>query len=310
MLTQTIDVPGPANGRWDFMLIDPNASRLYVSDTSNESFDVIDTKAYTIVAQIKGLPGNNDPKNGWSGANGAAIAPELNRAWVADQVDNSVHVYDLTSLQQTSVVSTTQKGSDSVVYDSVDKKLYVSNGDSQTITVFDPRTMNILKQIDLPGSPEVAAWDPFDNTLRQNISDQNGQVVIDPKTDTVRYGLPYAPGCEPHGLGIDPRNQWMVVGCRGNVGMIVDGGQGDLISATSHIGGADLSGYDPVDNRFYVAAANAKGGPQLGVYNASTGDWMGSVKTDKGAHSLVIDPTTGNIYVGAGGAGKIFVYLP
>jgi hypothetical protein len=135
-------------------------------------------------------------------------------------------------------------------------------------------------------------------------------VVIDSKTDSILYGFPYAPGCEPHGLGINPTNQWMAVGCRGDVGMVVDGGNGDIVSANRHIGGADLSGYDPMNNRFYVAAANAKGGPLLGMYDATTGDWMGSAKTDKGAHSLVIDPTDGKIYVGAGGAGTILVFSP
>ena len=82
-------------------------------------------------------------------------------------------------------MSTTQKGSDSVAYDPDDKKVFVSNGDSNSITVVDATTLKVLKQINLPGAPEIAVWDTADHTLRQNLSDKNQQVIIDPKTDSV-----------------------------------------------------------------------------------------------------------------------------
>jgi YVTN family beta-propeller protein len=172
-LVSTINVPGKA-GRWDLMQIDPKARRLYLANTSNESFDVMDLTNQSFLAQIKGLPSKLDAQNTWHGANGLDIAPELGKAWVADEVDNAVHIYDTNSLTQGAVVPTDQEGSDSVAYDPIDKKVFVSNGDSQSIVVLDPVSNKIMDKIELPGSPELAAWDPFDHTLHQNISDLNG----------------------------------------------------------------------------------------------------------------------------------------
>ncbi len=308
-LLATVKVPGVA-GRWDVMAIDPSAKRLYVSDTSNEALDVMDTTTQSFVAQIKGLPSHVDAKGNWSGSNGLAVAPELNKVWVSDQVDSAVHIYDTTSLTQTAVVPTTQKGSDSVVYDPADKKVYVSNGDSKTITVLDATSNKILTQIALPGSPELAAWDPFDGTIHQNLSDMNGQVVINPKTDQIMYGFPMSPGCEPHGLSFAPKNQYELVGCTKQLTLVIDGGTGNLVSGTNKIGGGDITGYNPVNNRFYVAASGQPGGPIVGVFDGTTGDYVGSAKTDKGAHLLAVDPSDGKVYVGAGAAGTILIFAP
>jgi DNA-binding beta-propeller fold protein YncE len=129
-------VPGTA-GRWDVMEVDPKAHRMYLSNTSNGTMDVFDTMTFATIAQVPGLPNKQNDQGAWSGANGLAVAADLNRVFVSDQVDNSLHVYDTTNNTQISVISTTQEGSDSVAYDPEDKKVYVSNGDSNTITVFD-----------------------------------------------------------------------------------------------------------------------------------------------------------------------------
>jgi DNA-binding beta-propeller fold protein YncE len=126
----------------------------------------------------------------------------------------------------------------------------------------------------------------------------------------ILYGLPLPMGCEPHGIGFDPKNQDEIIGCKNQLTVIIDGGPGNLISGTIQQGGSDLAGYDAQDNRFYVASANQVGGPSLGVFDGTTGAYMGGVKTDKAAHSLVIDPSDGKIYVGAGGAGTILVFAP
>ncbi len=312
---QTITVPGEhAAGRWDFMQVDPNAHRLYVSDSSNGTLDVLDLNSFTFVAQIPGLP-NRLEGTSWSGSNGLALAPELGRAWVADEVDNSLHVYDTNSLTQIAVVSTTQSGSDSVAYDPAEKKVFVSNGDSNTITVFDAQTNAVLDQIKLPGAPEIAIWDRADGMIHQNLSDTNQQAIVDPKTDKVTtvFNLPL--GCEPHGIGLDPNTNHLIIGCKQQMTAIIDGKDGTVLAVSKHTGGSDIADYNPATNRFYVASANdvstGKAAPVVGVYAASgTYDWLGNGKTDRGAHSLAVDAGTGVVYVGAGGAGKIYVFPP
>jgi len=309
----TIKVPG-TSGRWDVMQVDPAAHRLYLSNTSNGSLDVFDTQTFATLAQIPGLPNSQDAQGAWSGANGLALAPELNRAFVSDQVDNSLHVYDTNSNAQTDVVSTTQKGSDSVAYDPDDKKVFVSNGDSNSITVVDATTLKVLKQINLPGAPEIAVWDTADHTLRQNLSDKNQQVIIDPKTDSVTRTIDLPVTCEPHGIGLDESTNTELIGCRQQMTTVISA-DGTVQMVSRHTGGSDLAGFDPVNKQFYVAAANDTSGgkqaPVLGIYGGSgTFDFIANGKTAAGAHSLAIDPADGTVYVGAGAAGTILVFPP
>jgi YVTN family beta-propeller protein len=308
-LIRTIKVPGTP-GRYDVVAIDPAARRLYLSDTTSQSLDVLNLTTNSWITQITGLPESTSASGSHSGSNGLAIAADLHKVFVSDQVDNALHVFDTSSLTQTAVIPTTQKGSDAVSYDPVEKKVYVSNGDSNTITVIDATTNTVLHQIALPGGPELSIWDPFDDTIHQNLSSTNQQAVIDPKTDTIRYVFDLPPGCVPHGVGINPKNQHMVIGCSKQMTVTMDGGDGSILSLNRHVGGNDVGDYDPVDNRFVVAASSFKPGPVLGVIDASSDDWVGNAPTDKGAHSLAVDPTTGNIYVAAQTPGTILVFSP
>jgi YVTN family beta-propeller protein len=305
-LLQTIKVPGTP-GRWDVMAIDPGSHHLYLSDTTNQSLDVLDLQTGQFVAQISGLPMQKSATGSVSGSNGLAVAANLGKVFVSDQVDNALHVYDMKSNTQTAVIPTTQDGSDSVAYDPVEKKVYVSNGSSHTITVIDGTNNQVLSQIALPGGPELSAYDPFNDTIIQNLSSTNQVAVIDPKTDTIRVVYNLVPGCGPHGVGVDPANQHLVIACT-HMTVIMDAGDGSILSATRHVYGSDVADYNPIDNNFYVAASGFKPSPVLGVLSAATNDWVQNVPTAAGAHTLVVDPTDGKIYVGAQTPGTILVF--
>jgi YVTN family beta-propeller protein len=310
---ESIQIPGQgATGRWDFMVVDPNAHRLYIADSTNSTLDVIDTNTVQVSAQIGGLPVKLDDKGAFAnGANGFQVASDLNKGFASDDVDNSLHVYDLNTLTQTAVVPTTQEGSDSVAYDPPDKKVYVSNADSKSIAVFDATSNKLLRTIKLPGSPEIAVYDPADHMLHQNLSDTNQHAIIDPKSDSVKavWNLPKT--CEPHGIGVDPTTNHLIIGCRQQMTVILDGNNGNVLAQTDKVGGSDIADYDPVNKRFYVASANNPGGPVMGVFDAAAPyDLLGTAKTAAGAHSLVVDPSDGIIFVGAGGTGQVMLFPP
>ena len=308
-LLQTIKVPGTA-GRWDIVAVDPANGMLYLSASSNASLDVMDLATGTFVAEIGGLPVKKSASGSYSGSNGLAVATDRDEVFVSDQIDNALHVYDTKTNTQTAVIPTTQEGSDSVAYDPVDHKVFVTNGDSKTVTVIDATTNAVIDQIAVPGSPELSAWDPFNDTILQNLSSQNQQAVIDAKTDKVLYVFNLPPGCNPHGVALNPADQHEVLGCSKQMTVLMDAGDGSILSVTRHVGGSDATAYDPVDGRFYTASSSYKPGPVLGALDATTDDWVANAATDKGAHSLDVDPKTGDIYVAAQTPGTILVFAP
>ncbi|GEM_PF-4425697 len=304
---QTIQVPGTA-GRFDILAVDGGSHHLYLSHSSNGTLDVLDLATGSFIAQIAGLPLHQDAKGNYSGSNGLAIAANVGKVFVSDQVDNAVHVYDMTSNTQTDVIPTTQKGSDSVAYDETDKKVYVANGDSKTLTVIDATNDTVVTQIALPGGPELALWDSFDDTIHQNLAAKNQQAVIDPKTDTVKYLFDLPAVCSPRGAALDPSDQHIIVGCGRQMSVIMDGGDGSILAVTQHVGGSDAVAFNPVDGNYYTASAGFKPGPVLGVLSATTNDWLANASTDTSAHSLAVDPNTGRIYVAAQKPGTLLVF--
>lgn len=308
-LIGTIHIPGTA-GRWDVASIDEASQRLYLSDTTNQTLDVVDLTKGAVIAQIPGLPNHPDQKGGNHGSNGVVIAPDLHKVFVSDEGDNSVHVFDTTSDTQVGVIPTTQEGTDAIAYEPVHKKVYATNADSKTITMIGATADTVGGQIALPSSPELSAWDPFDGTLHQNPSSANQQAVIVTNTDTINYIFNLPPGCSPHGLAFDPRTQHEVIGCGNQMTVVMDGGDGSILSLTRHVGGNDAAIYDPVDDRFYVAASGFKPGPVLGAIDATTNDWVANAKTDTGAHTLAVNDKNGWVYVAAQKAGNLLIFAP
>src|SRR5215471_20924921 len=58
--------------------------RVYVTNSAGDSIDVIDPATNTVVQQIKGI----------EGAHGIAFSPDGSRAYVSDEVDSTLDVFD------------------------------------------------------------------------------------------------------------------------------------------------------------------------------------------------------------------------
>jgi len=123
--------------------------------------------------------------------------------------------------------------------------------------------------------------------------------------------------CDPTGLDLGPGTD-MIVECRqGNAGealttLIVNRTSGQVV-ATIPAGGGDQVQYDARTNAYYVAASrwhtsgkNDKGGgcsatnpcaPMLFVIDAASKQVIASVATGNNAHSVAVDPVTGDVFV-------------
>jgi len=123
--------------------------------------------------------------------------------------------------------------------------------------------------------------------------------------------------CDPTGLVFGPGTD-AVVECRqGDPGqalttLIVNRTNGAVL-ATIPFGGGDQVAFDPTTNRYFVAASrwhasgkNELGGgcaannpctPMLGVIDAATRQLVLTVDTGNNAHSVAVDPVTGEVFV-------------
>jgi hypothetical protein len=60
-------------------------------------------------------------------------------------------------------------------------------------------------------------------------------------------------------------------------------------------GAVDETWYNPGDNRYYLAARDMLPGPQMGVIDARTNQWLYNLPVNTNAHSIAVDPNNNHV---------------
>jgi hypothetical protein len=175
---------------------------------------------------------------------------------------------------------------------------------------------------------EQAVWDPshggrfFISVPQLNGTGPGGVAVIDPLTGNVTkvfdFGDPSSPvflgagaACSPAGLALGTGGKLMV-GCGvASQSILLDpnanGGNGS-IKTFPQVSGEDMVWFDPTTNRYFLAARLNPGGPGLGIIpvlgiiDGLSETFLQNVRTSPGAHSVAVDPVSGEVFVPFGGS--------
>jgi len=82
-ITKTI--PLGTDGGWDYLTVDPDAQRLYISRGGANLVQVVDLKTNTQLGTI------DDTR----GVHGIALAPEFNKGFTSNGGDSTVTIFDM-----------------------------------------------------------------------------------------------------------------------------------------------------------------------------------------------------------------------
>src|SRR6478672_403032 len=140
------EIPIPGRAQWDYLKVDSEAHRLYLSHGTK--VEVIDLDKGTIVGAIENTPG----------VHGIALAPKLGRAFTSNGQENKASIVDLKTLKTINKV-TTGANPDSILYEPAQNEVYTFNGKGKSATVFEPESGKVIATIDLGGKPEYAVTD-------------------------------------------------------------------------------------------------------------------------------------------------------
>jgi YVTN family beta-propeller protein len=271
-------------GRWDYVYVDSNNHRLYVSHATQT--EVIDTTTDKVVGTI---PGTN-------GVHGIAIADDLNKGFTSDGTDNDVTVFDTKTLKVLGKVKT-GTNPDSIIYEPVTHRVLTFNGRSSDSTVFDAKTNEIVAAaVPVGGKPEFAQVDGKGHVYF-NIEDKNEIGEIDAKTATLTKHYSIAPCDGPSGLAIDPKKDVLFSVC-GNKMMIVSDPVAGKVLASPAIGvGPDGVAFDDG----YAFSANGRDGTITMVGETSPGKWdaVGTIMTQNSARTVGSDQKAHKLYLPA-----------
>jgi YVTN family beta-propeller protein len=270
------------DGGWDYLTVDSAAHLLYI--TRGNRVMVVDLQSGKLAAEIPGF----------DGIHGVALDSDGKFAYVSDGRANAVRVFDRTSHQIIATIPV-DKGPDAIVFEPVYKYVFSMNGHGGNTSVIDAASNKVIATIALPGRPEFAGADG-QGAVFINIEDKSELVRVDAATLKVTATWKLAPCESPSGFAIDPAHRRGFSVCDGKKMAITDLDSGKVV-ATPAIGeGPDAAGFDPT--RGLVFSSNGQDGT-LTILHQDTPDSYSLVQTmptKRGARTMAVDPSTGNVY--------------
>jgi YVTN family beta-propeller protein len=276
--------------RWDYVVFDPSAKRVYVAH--GDHVTVVDEQKGEVIGQIGAFPG---------GTHGIAISTETNQGYTDDGKAGTAIAFGLDSLKPLKLIPAAPDA-DGIIYDPVTRHVYVINGDSGSLTVIDPKTNEPIATIDVGAGLEAGLADA-EGALFVDGVENHDIVKIDTHANKVvaHFAMP---ACKrPHGLAIDPKTRRLFATCANNILVVVDADNGANI-ATQPIGSSsDGAAFDPI--RKLIFSSNGDG--TLSVIkekDAQTFVPADTIKTVPSARTMAIDPETGRIFLVAADIAK------
>jgi YVTN family beta-propeller protein len=279
-LDKTVVLGG--EGGWDYLAVDAASRRLYLSHGTR--VQVLDADTLKTVGEI--------PKT--DGVHGVAVASDLGRGFASAGKADQVVIFDLKTLKTLGTVKT-GKNPDAILYEPSTHRVFAFDGKSQDTTVIDAASGTVVGTIPLGGRPEFAATDGA-GTVYVNIEDKNELVALDANALTVKSRWPLAPCEEPSGLAIDVAGKTLFAVCGNKLMAIVDATTGKIV-ATPAIGDhADAAAFDAETGLAF--SSNGEGTLTV-VARGDDGKYAvaQTVKTQKGAKTMALDPKTGRIFL-------------
>src|SRR5437867_1339292 len=279
-------IPIGGEGGWDYLTVDAQAHRLYVSHATK--IVVLDTESNKVVGEIADTPG----------VHGIALAPELGRGFSSNGRENKVSIVDLKTLKTIQKVATGENP-DAILYEPARKEVYAFNGRGKSATVIDAQSGKVVATVPLEGKPESGQADSKAGKVYVNMEDLNAIKIIDTATHKVTDTWPIAPGEAATGMAFDAANHRLFVGCDHKLMLMVDSTSGKMIYSVPVGAGVDSTWFDSTSKLAFTSDGESGTVTVAREESPTLLKVVQTLKTRPGARTMALDPTTHTIYLAA-----------
>src|SRR5580704_11260260 len=272
----------------DYLTI-ANGALFVTSESSGSLFKVDIDPNHPSLSAVSELPGGG-------AAHGVALMTDRNVAFVTRSEENTVDVFDPTSLRLLSRIPVADDA-DAILYVTSAKLVYVANGDAKIATLIDPERRITVGTVTLPGRPEFPALDLRTGLLYQNLEDIDSIVSIDLGERAVTGQWSLAPCEGPSGMAIDSEQRRLFAVCSKNAMLVVfDLESHQIITSLKVVGGPDSVAFDGALHRIYCAG---KAGRLTVIQQDGPNAYrvLDEIHTHYGAHTLALDPGSHKVFV-------------
>jgi len=272
----------------DYLTID-NGTLFVTSESSGSLFKVELDPNDPSLSTVSALPGSG-------AAHGVALLTDSDVAFITRSEENTVDVFDPTSLRLLSRIPVADDA-DAILYVPSARLVYVANGDAKIATLIDPEKRTTVGTVPLPGRPEFPALDSQTGVLYQNLEDINSIVAVDLGKREVIEQWSLAPCEGPSGMAIDSKQRRLFAVCSRNATLVVFDLESHQVIASLKIGGGpDSVVYDGTFHRIYSAG---KAGRLTVIQQDDPNTYrvLDEIRTHYGAHTLGLDPVSHRVFV-------------
>ena len=273
--------------RWDLLTFDGTSHRVYVSH--GDRLTVVDGRSGEVLGQVTGFPG---------GTHGIAVSTANGKGYTDDGQAGTVGAFDLKTLKVLRSIPG-RPDADAIALDPRSGHVFVSNGESNDVSVIDPKTDRNLGNIDAGGKLELLVADGKGKVYVNG--EQKEEIVrIDTLSDKVDAHWPMTDCRSPHGLAMDVRTRRLFVSCTNSMLVVVSADDGHEVAHLPIGLGSDGVAFDPV--RMRIFSSNGRDGTitMLREIDADHFASLGDIRTGATARTMTVDPVTGRLYVALG----------
>jgi hypothetical protein len=285
---KTVAVGG--EGGWDYVYVDSDARRIYLSRGTHTM--VLDADTYAVVGDILDT----------QGVHGIAIASDLGRGFTSNGRSNDVTIFDLKTLKAIGNVKT-DVNPDAILYEPVTKRVFTFNGGSRSggggknATAINAADGTVAGTLALGGKPEFAVADGKGSIFVNN-EDTSELMQIDTQKITETHRWPLAPCKSPSGLAMDLKNRRLFAVCDEKVMAVVNADTGKVVATPTICDGPDAAAFEPSTGLVFASCGDGN----LTVIHEDSPDKytvVENVPTKKSARTMGLDLKTHNIFLPA-----------
>jgi hypothetical protein len=279
------EIPVAGDTGWDYLSIDPDARRLYV--THGTHIVVVNLDTDSVAGDIADTPG----------VHGFAIAHILGKGFSSNGAESKVSIVDLKSLATQTKVATAE-GPDAIIYEPARQEVYAYDGKAHAATIISATSGAVVATLPLPGKPEFSAADPEAGRVFVNIEDKDEVVAIDTRTHRIASTWPIAPGQSASGMAIDTAHHRLFLGCENHLMLMMDSDTGKIVASVPIGSGVDANAFDAGTQLAF--SSNGEGNVTIAHEDSpSKLSVVQTLQTQPSARTMALDPVTHRIYLSA-----------
>jgi len=284
-----VDLPAHrGKGAFDHAAVYAASGHVYVAHTANDAVDVFDPASNKFLFSVPELPA----------ASGVLISDEAQLIIASNRGENTIGIFAPGPHPEVVKIAVGVHPN-GLAYDAKRRLIVVANlGDpaipgSYTLSVVDLDARQMRTAIPLAGTTRWALYDPDADVYYVNISDPPQIVVVDGRDPSRIARVIDIPAVGPHGLDLDLATHRLFCACDAATLVTLDAGSGKVVSQQQLSGRPDVVFFNRERHQLYVAVGDPG---VIDVFDTKTMERLGTVTTEKGAHTTALAPAGDRVY--------------